>query len=210
MIVTYHGNQQFKFQLGDMVIATNPISKDSKLKGAKFGADICLISVNHPDFNGVDQVAFGEKQPFVVTGPGEYEIKGIFIKGFASPSKYGGEDRINTIYTFSLDNINILFLGGIDGTDIPSAAKEAIDEVDLLFVPIGGNGVLNAHDAYKLAVKFEPKVIIPIGMDTGQKDSLKVFLKEGGDETPKAIDKYTIKKKDLEGKEGEVVILETV
>jgi hypothetical protein len=210
MIVTYHGNQQFKFQLGDMVIATNPISKDSKLKGAKFGADICLISVNHPDFNGVDQVAFGEKQPFVVNGPGEYEIKGVFIKGFASPSKYGGEDHINTIYTFSLDNINILFLGGIDGTDIPGEAKEAIDEVDLLFVPIGGNGVLSAHDAYKLAVKFEPKVIIPVGMDTGEKDSLKVFLKEGGDESVKPIDKYTIKRKDLDGKEGEVVILETV
>jgi L-ascorbate metabolism protein UlaG (beta-lactamase superfamily) len=209
MIVTYHGNQQFKFQLGDMVIATNPISKDSKLKSARFGADICLISVNNPDFNGSDQVGYGEKMPFVVSGPGEYEVKGIFIKGFASKSLYGGEERINTIYTFSLDNITILFLGGIDEADIPSAAKEAIDEVDILFVPIGGKGTLNAHDAYKLAVKFEPKVIIPMGFDIGEKDALKVFLKEGGDESPKPIDKYTIKRKDLDGKEAEVVILAT-
>jgi hypothetical protein len=206
MIVTYHGNQQFKFQLGDMVIATNPISKDSKLKGAKFGADICLISLNHEDFNGSDQVSFGEKQPFIVNGPGEYEIKGVFIKGFPSKTQYGGEERINTIYTFNLDNMNICFLGGLSTADIPAEAKEVMEEIDLLFVPIGDNGVLNAHEAYKLAVKLEPKAIIPMGHDVGAKDALKVFLKEGGEDV-KAIDKLTIKKKDLEGKEGEIIIL---
>jgi L-ascorbate metabolism protein UlaG (beta-lactamase superfamily) len=206
MIVTYHGNQQFKFQLGDMVIATNPISKDSKLKGAKFGADICLISVNNPDFNGSDQVTFGEKQPFVVWGPGEYEIKGVFIKGFPSKTSYGKEDKINTIYTFTFDGMNICFLGAHNEADIPAEAKQALEEVDLLFVPIGDNGVLNAHEAYKLAVKLEPKAIIPMGYDVGEKDALKVFLKESGEDT-KPIDKLTIKKKDLEGKDAEVIIL---
>ncbi|MBX4198291.1 MBL fold metallo-hydrolase [Candidatus Parcubacteria bacterium] len=207
MIVTYHGNEAFKFQLGDTVIAVNPISKDSKLKSARFGADVCLMSLNHPDFNGAEQVSFGEKKPFIVNGPGEYEIKGIFIKGFPSVSNYGGEERINTIYIFNFDNINICFLGALNSKDIPNEAKEAIEEVDLLFVPVGGNGVLDPHDAYKLAVQFEPKTIIPMGFDTGDKDSLKVFLKEGGEESLKPVDKLTIKKKDLEGKEGEIITL---
>lgn len=208
MIVTYHGNQQFKFQLGDMVIAVNPISKDSHLKGAKFGADICLISVNHEDFNGADQVGFGEKQPFVVNGPGEYEIKGVFIKGFPSKSNYDGEERNNTIYTFNLDSLNVCFLGGLSDLDISAEAKQALEELDLLFVPIGGNGVLNAQDAYKLAVKLEPKAIIPMGFDVGDKDALKTFIKEGGEDV-KPIDKLTIKKKDLEGKETDIIILST-
>ncbi|MDQ3014566.1 MAG: MBL fold metallo-hydrolase [bacterium] len=208
MIVTYHGNQQFKFQLGDMVIAVNPISKDSNLKGAKFGADICLISVQHPDFNGADQVSFGEKQPFVVSGPGEYEIKGVFIKGFPSKSNYDGEERNNTIYTFNLDSLNVCFLGGLSDLDISAEAKQALEELDLLFVPIGGNGVLNAQDAYKLAVKLEPKAIIPMGYDGGEKDALKIFIKEGGEDV-KPIDKLTIKKKDLEGKETDIIILST-
>lgn len=208
MIVTYHGNQQFKFQLGDMVIAVNPISKDSNLKGAKFGADICLISINHEDFNGADQVGFGEKQPFVVSGPGEYEIKGVFLKAFPSKSNYDGEERNNTIYTFNLDSLNVCFLGALSDLDISAEAKQALEEIDLLFVPIGGNGVLNAQDAYKLAVKLEPKAIIPMGYDVGDKDALKTFIKEGGEDV-KPIDKLTIKKKDLEGKETDIIILST-
>src|SRR4051812_47482383 len=103
MVITHHGNQFFKLQFGDIVIAVNPISKDSTLKTSRFGADVCLISVNHPDFNGADQIGVGDKQPFVISGPGEYETKGIFIKAFQSESNYGGKPHINTIYTLSLD-----------------------------------------------------------------------------------------------------------
>ncbi len=208
MIVTYHGNQFFKLQFGDMTIAVNPISKDSKLKPSRFGADIALMSINHPDFNGADQVSFGDKQAFIINGPGEYEVKGIFIKGFQSISHYGGEERINTIYTLNLDSINICIFGALDSKDIPSEAKESLDEVDLLFLPIGGEGVLNAEDANKVATQFEPKMIIPMGYDVGDKDSLKKFLKEAGGDAAKPVDKLTIKRKDLEGKESDIVILE--
>jgi len=71
MIVTYYGKQYFKIQLGDRTIAYNPIGKDSKEKGSRFGADIVLSSLRHPDFNGADQCAYGERQPFVISGPGE-------------------------------------------------------------------------------------------------------------------------------------------
>ncbi len=210
MIVTYHGNQFFKLQFGDMTVAVNPISKDSKLKTTRFGADICLQSINQKDFNGASEIKHGDKQPFVITGPGEYEVKDVFIKGFPSTSTYGGDALINTIYTLNLDSINICILGALDTLTISSSTKEEIGEVDMLFVPIGGNGVLNAHDAYKLALQFDPKVIIPMGYDTGEKDSLKVFLKEGGGESVKPIDKLTVKRKDLEGKEGEVIVLDVV
>ena len=211
MVITHHGNQFFKLQFGDITIAVNPISKDSKLKASRFGADICLISVNHPDFNGSEQIGIGDKQPFVISGPGEYETKGIFIKGFQSATHYGGEEHINTIYTLTLDNINLCFLGALDTKDIAAETTESIDEVDMLFVPIGGNGVLDAHEANKFAVKFEPKIIVPVGIDGegADKDALKVFCKESGDEQPKPVDKLTLKKKDLEGKEGEVVVFST-
>ena len=86
--------------------------------------------------------------------------------------------------------------------------KEAIDGVDILFVPIGGEGVLSSTDAYKLAVNLEPKIIIPMHYgDIGDKNALKTFFKEGGEETVAPIDKLTVKKKDLEGKEGDIVVL---
>lgn len=207
MVITYLGGEFVKIQFGDTVLAFNPISKDSSLETAKFGADIVLVSINHPDMNGIDQISFGDKKAFAINGPGEYEVKGVFIKGMASRSAYGGEERINTIYSVELEGMNICFLGAINEEELPREADEAIDDVDILFVPIGAEGVLNPEKAYKLAVSIGPKIIIPIHHgDMGQKDALKVFLKEAG-ESPKPESKLTLKKKDLDGKEAEVVLL---
>lgn len=203
MIVTYYGKQFFKLQLGDVVIAVNPIGKDSKLTGSRFGADVCLSSVNHPDYNGTEAVSFGEKKPLLISGPGEYEVKDIFIKGFPSEAEIGGEKFINTVYTFSLDNINMCVLGAISSKNVSPEIKEAIDGVDILFAPAGLTG-LSPRDAYNLAASFESKIIIPMDYDSA---TLKTFLKEGGAEDADTLDKYTVKRKDLEGKEGEVVLL---
>lgn len=208
MIINYLGGQFVKIQFGDTILAFNPVSKESKLKASKFGADIVLTSVNHPDMNGVDQVSFGDKKPFAIAGPGEYEVKGVFIKGFGSESGYDKEKRLNTIYTVTLEGMNICFLGAINTTELPKEADENIDAVDILFVPISGDGVLDPAKAYKLAVSIGPKIIIPVNYgDTGDKDTLKKFLKEAG-ENPKPEPKLTLKKKDLEGKDADVVVLE--
>ncbi|KKR65500.1 MAG: Zn-dependent hydrolase of the metallo-beta-lactamase superfamily, partial [Parcubacteria group bacterium GW2011_GWB1_40_5] len=99
MIITYHGVDFFKVSFGDTTIAINPISKSSKLKSSTFGSDITLISLNSPEHNGADITSRGDKESFLINGPGEYEVSGVFIKGFLSKSNYGGEERINTIYT---------------------------------------------------------------------------------------------------------------
>ena len=208
MIITYLGAEFIKIQFGDTILAFNPVSKDSELKTSKFGADIVLSSLNHEDMNGIDVVSFGDKKPFSITGPGEFEVKDVFIKGLPSESGYGNEKRINTVFSVTLEGMNICYLGAINTPELPKETDEAIDGVDILFVPIGGEGVLNPAQAYKLAVSLEPKIIIPIHYgDVGIKDSLKVFLKEAG-ENPKSESKITLKKKDLEGKEAEVLVLE--
>ncbi len=211
MVITYLGGAFVKVQFGDITLAINPVSKDSKkLKPSRFGADIALVSANDPDFNGVDQISFGERQAFAITGPGEYEIKDVFIKGFKSDSKYGGEERINTIYTVHLENMNLAFLGALSlapGKTIPDDAAEALDDVDVLFVPIGADGIVSPAEAYKLAVKIEPKLIVPLYF--GNAVALKTFLKEAGETAAlKPQDKLTLKKKDLEGKEADIVVLE--
>jgi L-ascorbate metabolism protein UlaG (beta-lactamase superfamily) len=208
MIITHYGGEFFKIQFGEATLALNPVSKDSKLKPTRFGADVALVSLNNPDFNGVDQIGFGEKMPFIISGPGEYEIKGIFIKGFMTTSKYGGAEHINTIYSISLENMNLCFLGAIGTSELPATIKEELGDIDIVFLPIGGEGVLTAAEANKLATALEPKMIIPMHFDgVGDKKALTTFLKESGSEDLKPIEKLTIKKKDLEGKEGDVVVL---
>jgi L-ascorbate metabolism protein UlaG (beta-lactamase superfamily) len=208
MIITYDGVESVKISHGDFTIALNPISKESKFKLANFGSDVVLITANHPDFNGVDTATRQGKEPFVIKGPGEYEIKGMFVRGFASKTVYGGVERVNTIYTFELDGIKVAYFGAISDKDLDSKAKEEIGDIDIVFVPIGGDEVLGAEEAYKMASKREAKIIIPIHFGVvGQKDALERFLKEAEAKDVKPIDKLTIKKKDLLDKEGDVVVL---
>lgn len=208
MIITFHGGEFVKLQAGETVLALNPIAKESKLKSASFGADAAFISINHPDMNGADVVGRGEKQPFVVRGPGEYEVASVFATGHATKSHYDGVEWFNTVYTIHFDGFTIVYLGALDDEKLPAEITEDLESVDVLFVPIGGQGVLDAAQAHKLSVALEPKVIIPIHFgDMGEKDALKRFLKESGAEGSKPQEKLTIKPKDIADMSGEVIVL---
>jgi len=208
MIITRQGLDSLKLQFGSTTIAVNPVSKESSLKSVRFGADIVLESLNHPDFNGHEMMSHGDREPFVISGPGEYEIKDVVVRATASVSHYGKSKKINTIYSVILENMNVCFLGALDSTELNEEVKEVLDGIDVLVVPIGGGGVLDAQDANKLSVKLEPKIIIPSHYgEAGDKKALETFLKEEGNDKVSPIDKLTLKRKDLEGKEGEIVVL---
>lgn len=208
MIITYHGKQFFKIQFGDTIFAFNPISKDFKSKSGKitrFGASVVLVTTDLVESNGVEQVTYAGKEPFIIKGPGEYEIGGIFIKGIYDETEVKGVKKVNTVYVTTIDNIKIAFLGFSSGK-LSGDVKEALDQVDILFVPVGeeSEGQMNPHDAHAAMVTIEPKLTIPMGYD---EKTLPLFLKEAGVKNYEAIEKLTLKRKDLEGKSGEVMIL---
>ncbi|MCK4918572.1 MAG: MBL fold metallo-hydrolase [Candidatus Pacebacteria bacterium] len=211
MIINYNGIGSFKLQSGDFTLAFNPISKKSKHKETRFGANVTCVSIKHPDFNGVEETDAKNKSNFVIDGPGEYEVAGVFIKGVATEVNYDDKKLINTIYSVLMDNINIGFLGALGTNGVEGELRETLNTIDILFVPIGGEGVLDAVSAYKLAVKLGAKIIIPMcyGL-VGEKDALNKFLKVSGSTELKELEKLTIKKSELEGKEGEVVVLKSL
>lgn len=204
MILTYHEGACIKATAGDLALVFSPVSKDSKnFKPVNFGADIAFVSLQHPDMDGADEASRGEKEPFVVYGPGEYEHSDITIAGFLTKSTYAGKERFNTVYALTLDGISILYLGALGEAHLPAEVLE-MDAPDIVFVPVMGDGVLSPTEAQKLAVKLEAKIVIPILYD---KDTLKEFLKEAGEDSVKPVDKITLKPKDIAGKEGEVIVL---
>jgi L-ascorbate metabolism protein UlaG (beta-lactamase superfamily) len=206
MIITYLGKQFFKIAQGNLVVAFNPISKDSKsdAKGTRFGSDIALSTTNHPDYNGFDMVSHGDNVPFSVKGPGDYEIKEIFIKGIMTESTLNDKKYINTIYSLTIENISICFMGCISNSKLSAEIRGDIGSPDILFVPIGNHDLLDPTEAYKLAVSLEPKIIIPMDYD---EKTLQAFLKEGGQDKITPVEKLTLKAKDLLGREGEIVVL---
>ena len=204
MILTFHEGSCIRAIAGDTTLVFGPVSKSSKnFKPTNFGADVAFISLNNADMNGVEEAGRGDKQPFAILGPGEYEVKGITVAGFAAQSSYGKEERINTVYTVDFDGLSVMYLGALSTMELPKEVLE-MDAPDILIVPIGGEGTLSPSDAQKLAVKLEAKIVIPV-LYTDK--SLKTFLKEAGSEDVKPTDKLTLKSKDVVGKENEVVVL---
>lgn len=211
MVITHHGGQCFKVSFGDLTLVFDPISKKGTLPGVRFGADIALISRNHPDMNGAEEVAYGERQPFVISGPGEYEYKGVTVQGFFTKSKYGlakgQEEAVNTIYAVKLEGMTLVHLGALSDPTLPQAAKEGIDGIDVLFLPVGGEGVLDASQAEKLSTLLEPHIVIPMHWNgMGKAKALDAYLKEGGG-AEETTEKLTLKKKDALDKDGAIIVV---
>lgn len=204
MVITYHGGQCFKVSFGDTTLAFDPISKKSTLPAVKFGADVAFISLDHPDFNGVDGVSFGAKEPVVIDGPGEYEVGDVTARGYGIKANYDGKERFNTIYYVTLEGMNLLFLGALSTPEIDASILSEFGDIDILFVPVGGGDVLDASAASKLATKLEAHLVLPMHYD---QKSLGAFLKDEGAGGAKPQEKLTIKKKDVLTVEGEIVVL---
>jgi hypothetical protein len=204
MVITYFGKSYFKLTLGDLTIALNPPSKESAAfsKVPRFGADIALITTNTIDTNDADTVTLGDKEPFVLNGPGNYEVRELLFTGASSTVTLDKKLYINTVYGFELDGIKIAFMGLIDDDkQLTPEAKEIASNADMIFMPI----ISDATKAYKIATSFEPNMIIPYEYDTA---NLHQFLKEGGQDKNEAQDKATLKRKDLDGKDGYILLLD--
>src|SRR5262245_22176458 len=142
MILTYHDGFCVRASAGDTTVVFGPVSKASrKFKPTNFGADVAFISLNHQDMNGSEEAGRGDKKPFVIQGPGEYEIKDITAFGFGSTSKYGGEDRLNAVYSVTFDGLTVMYLGAVGTTVLPKDIEE-MDSPDVLIVPVGDEGAL--------------------------------------------------------------------
>lgn len=98
----------------------------------------------------------------IIDGPGEYEVSNVSVYGIAARAHIDEADKKTaTIYKIVTDDIRVLVLGHIY-PELSEAKLEEIGLIDVLVVPVGGNGfTLDATGALKLIKKIEPKLIIP-------------------------------------------------
>jgi len=93
-------------------IVIDPFSEEATgLKLPNLSADILLVTHNHKDHNNVKDV---KGTPFLVQGPGEYEVKGVFIQGIPSfhDDKEGKEKGQNTIYIIEAEDMRFCQIPG--------------------------------------------------------------------------------------------------
>lgn len=208
MVIQKVGGYCFKLSAGPVTVALNPPDAKSKLKVNKFGSDVVLVSLRHADWDGAETASHGDKEPFVIQGPGAYEVGDITVSGFDTPSAYDGEtlEFGNTVYIFDMDGIRVLALGALATTKLPQDLREELDDIGIALVPVG-DGTLDPKAAHELMVSIEPKIIIPYGVGPDGEKAVQAFCKAEG-EAPKREEKLTIRAKEVATHDGDVVVLE--
>jgi len=183
MELTWYGLSCFRMtQRGSATVVTDPYGDVLGLPELKIRGDIVTISHDAPGHNNAAAVK-GAKR--LLTGPGEYEIGGVFITGLAIKPKgnEGTKAKRNTIYVFDYDGVTIAHLG--DLYYVPSQAQiENLGAVDIALVPVGGGGALTPSQAAEVISLIEPSIVVPMYYSTG-KESVELgkvdrFFKEMG------------------------------
>ncbi len=166
------------------VVADPYDSKTVGYSALHLKADIVTVSHAAPGHNETDVV---KGTSHVITGPGEFEIGGVFITGIQTdgkgPARKGQEQPRNTLYVFDYDGLTVAHLG--DLREVPTQTEvEALGTVNVALVPVGGGGGLNAAKAAEVVSLLEPNIVIPMHYATPAAklslESLNKFLKEMG------------------------------
>ena len=198
-------------------IVMDPFSEKIGLKLPRLKADIVCVSHEHYDHNNVKAVSgpSSDKEPFLINGPGEYEIENIFIQGIFSwhDNCQGRERGENTIYTIEAEDIRLCHLGDLGQRELTEEQLEKIGEVDILMIPVGGVYTIGASQASKIISQIEPRLIIPMHYYIPRLkiklDPLDKFLKNFGLRSVEPVKKLSVKKKDLSDQEAKIVVMKT-
>jgi L-ascorbate metabolism protein UlaG (beta-lactamase superfamily) len=183
MEITWYGLSCFRLmERGLATVVTDPY--DHEIVGyeaLKLRGDIVTVSHDAPGHSFAKAV---KPKPYLITGPGEYEVGGVFITAVqTNGSKRSKEDPRNTLYVFDFEGVTVAHLG--DLRRVPSQSQvEALGSVDVALVPVGGGGGLNAAKAAEVVSLIEPGIVIPMHFSTPncklKLSPLNGFLKEMG------------------------------
>lgn len=215
MNITWKGQSCFQITSnqgkdGHVNIVIDPFDEETGLRVPKLEADLLLVTHQHKDHNNVKAVS---GNPFLIEGPGEYEIKEVFIQGIQSfhDSSQGKDRGSNTIYVIEAEDIRICHLGDLGQKELTSEQVEQIGDIDILMIPVGGTFTIELKEAAKIMSQIEPSIIIPMHYSLPKLkmklDGLDKFLKTMGVKKLDPLPKLSIKKKDISPEEAKIVVL---
>ena len=194
---------------GRAAVVTDPYDESVGYPPLKLRADVVTVSHSAPGHNAVRSVRGVQR---VITGPGEYEIGGVFVIGVVMVNprqrKNGGPVR-NVVYLLDFGELNVLHLG--DLSYVPGQSEvEQLGAVDVVLVPVGGGGALDAGKAAEVISLLEPSIVVPMHYKTPGVNlplaSVDKFLKEMGVANPQVEDALKLNRASLP-EQTQVVLL---
>lgn len=206
MEITWYGLSCFRLtDRGQTTVVTDPYNGNLGLPALKLKGDV--VTISH-DASGHNDESAVSNRLHALTGPGEYEIGGVFITGIATHHDANSPDNI--LYLFDYGGVTIAHLG--DMAKVPTQTQiEALEEVNVLLVPVGGGNSLNAAQAAELVSMIEPNIVVPMHYKIPnlklELEDVDRFLKEMGVTAPEAESSLKVTSGSVP-EETQVVILE--
>lgn len=216
MLIQWYGQACLKVQAkpgpnGEVTVVFDPFDPKIGLKLPKLQADVLALTHDHYDHNYAAGIG-GDY--FLITGPGEYEVKQTFIYGVPGyhDDKQGAERGAITMYLLESEGLSLAHLGDLGQTELSQAQLEYLEGVHILVLPVGGTYTVNAKQAAAIVAQVEPRIVIPIhyqipGLKLGKPlDGVDKFVRELGLK-PQTEDKLKVTLKDIPQEETKLVIL---
>jgi L-ascorbate metabolism protein UlaG (beta-lactamase superfamily) len=183
--ITWLGHSCFRLRDRAATVVTDPYGKDLGLNLVRVRADIVTVSHDAEDHNYVKGVK-GDFQ--VLSGPGEYEVSSVFVTGLElrgdRHKKEAASPLRNTVFLFEFEDLTICHLGDLNIVPTQAQVEEALGEVDVLLIPVGGGESLTASQASEVVSLLEPHIVIPMHYHVPEVslelDPVGKFLKEMG------------------------------
>lgn len=209
MEIKFYGHACFSIEDKSITILMDPFNEDAMEKIPDWKADVLTISHDDPGHNNVKDV---KGTPMLFRWPGEYETKGVHFKSIHSlyHPEEGEKEAESNIFVIHFSGIKFCHLGA-QGSKLSTEQLEQIGDVDVLFVPVGGQSFLNAKKAKEVVEQIEPRIVIPMLYSTegNKKDlgPLTTFLSEMGSSTTEPMDSFKFKKSELPEDNSKVIVL---
>ncbi len=203
MEITYYGANCVRITNKKVSIVIDDNLEDVGLKSVTQADDIAVFTQHEHKPTGAK---------FTIDNPGEYEISEVSVQGIAAQKHVDSDGKNAIIYSLIIGDLTFGVLGHINPS-LTDEQLEALGLIDVLFVPIGGNGfTIDSTGAVQVIKKIEPKLVVPthfadskISYEVPQAE-LDKFLHEVGAADTKPVDNLKLKKADLQDK-TEVIVL---
>lgn len=172
MRVEWHGQAAFSLRAPEGNVFIDPFGDVSGLKArgiafdyppiAAEDIDLVLVTHEHRDHNGVEAVA-GEPAVLRSTaGRLESPLGEILAIASEHDEAAGTERGPNTIFVFELDGLRLAHFGDFGQTALRPEQRQAIGQVDLLFLPVGAGPTIGAQQAAAIVDDLNPRWVVPM------------------------------------------------
>jgi L-ascorbate metabolism protein UlaG (beta-lactamase superfamily) len=177
MRVDWHGQSAFTLDgeaatvfidpWGDMSAAeSRGIEWNYPAIAAPAGVDLLIVTHEHSDHDAVEVI---DGEPTLVrsqAGTHESPLGDVVAIASEHDEFAGTQNGPNTIVVFTLDGIRVAHFGDFGQAALRPEQRAHLDDIDLLFIPVGDGPTIGAALAAEITRDLDPSWVVPMHYKT--------------------------------------------